>query len=105
MIGPRTEELLGRARGPMGPRIELDFGVDQGPLAELAAVLTRMNGFFAFNAGVHVFRAGDDGLGPDLIAWNDADTWKCTYDGMADDYFCFGQDLSACSSPSGAAKR
>lgn len=93
MIGPKTEELRGRARGPMGPQIELDFGVEEGPLAELAALLTRMNGFFLFNAGVQVFRAGDDGLGPDLITWNDADTWKYTYEGLADDYFCFGQDL------------
>ena len=93
MIGPKTEELLARARGPMGARIELDFGVEEGPLAELAELLTRMNGFFVFNAGVQVFRAGDDGLGPDLLTWNDEDTWKYTYDGLADDYFCFGQDL------------
>ena len=87
------EELLGRARGPMGPDIELDFGVEGGPLAELGAVISRINGFFLFNAGVQVFRAGEQGLGPDLLDWNGEDTWKDTYDGLADDLFCFGQDL------------
>jgi hypothetical protein len=28
VIGPKTEELLARAREPMGPRIELDFGIE-----------------------------------------------------------------------------
>ncbi|MFF4951606.1 SMI1/KNR4 family protein [Streptomyces chattanoogensis] len=87
------EQLLDRARGPMGPSIELDFGVPAGPLAELGRTLSRINGFFLFNAGVQVFRAGDEGLGPDLLAWNDGETWKDTYDGLADDVFCFGQDI------------
>jgi len=87
------EQLLGRARGPMGPAVELDFGMESGPLAELGTVLSRMNGFFLFNAGVQVFRAGDDGLGPDLLAWNSESLWKDTYGGLADDLFCFGQDI------------
>jgi hypothetical protein len=93
MTDSKLDELLGRARGPMGPEIELDFGLDGGPLTELGALLTRMNGFFLFNAGVSVFRAGDQGLGPELLNWNDAPTWKYTYEGLADDYFCFGQDI------------
>ncbi|MFC5910669.1 SMI1/KNR4 family protein [Streptacidiphilus monticola] len=87
------ETLLGRARGPMGPSIELDFGVESGPLAELGRVISRTNGFFLFNAGVQVFRAGDEGLGADLLSWNREDTWKDTYDGLADDLFCFAQDI------------
>ncbi len=91
--GTALEQLLGRARGPMGRSAELDFGVESGPLAELGAVISRINGFFLFNAGVQVFRVGEEGLGPDLLDWNGEDTWKDTYDGLADDLFCFGQDI------------
>lgn len=93
MSGTAIDQLLARARGPLGPRVELDFGVPDGPLAELAALLTRINGFFLFNAGVQVFRAGEPGLGAELGWWNEADTWKETYAGLADSVFCFGQDL------------
>lgn len=87
------EQLMGRARGPMGPAIELDFGVARGPLAELGQVIRRMNGFFLFNGGIQVFRVGEEGLGPDMLAWNTDTLWKSTYAGLADDVFCFGQDL------------
>ncbi len=73
------EQLLTRARGPMGPKIELDFGLESGPFVELGQMLSRINGFFLFNAGVQVFRAGEEGLGPELIAWNTDTTWKDTY--------------------------
>lgn len=88
-----TQQLLDRARGPLGPRIELDLGIEEGPLAELSSLLTRVNSFFAFDAGVQVFHAGDEGLGPDLMAWNGAELWKQTYGGLAEDYFCFAQDV------------
>jgi hypothetical protein len=93
MIGPALEQLLSRARGPMGPAVELDFGLESGPFVELGELLSRINGFFLFNAGVQVFRAGEKGLGPELVDWNTDTTWKNTYDGLADDLFCFGQDL------------
>ncbi|MGW6917974.1 SMI1/KNR4 family protein [Kitasatospora sp. NPDC054939] len=93
MSDSALEQLLGRARGPMGPTIELDFGTPAGPLAELGALLSRLNGFFVFNAGVQVFRAGDEGLGPDLLSWNGEELWKSTYGGLADELFCFGQDI------------
>ncbi|BAJ27165.1 MULTISPECIES: hypothetical protein [Kitasatospora] len=87
------DQLLGRARGPLGPDVDLDFGVESGPLAELGRLITRMNGFFAFNAGIQVFRVGEEGLGHDLLSWNTDEVWKETYDGLADDLFCFGQDI------------
>lgn len=86
-------QLLARARGPMGPRVELDFGVESGPLAELGQMISRINGFALFNAGVWVFRVGDEGLGPDLVTWNRTGTWKHSYNGLVDDVFCFGQDI------------
>jgi hypothetical protein len=93
MTQTALEQLLGRARGPMGPAIELDFGVESGPLVELGQVISRMNGFFAFNGGIQVFRVGEEGLGPDMLSWNGDELWKSTYAGLADDVFCFGQDL------------
>lgn len=77
----------------MGPGIELDFGLPAGPLVELASALSERNGFFVFDAGIQVFRAGPVGLGYDLQHWNDQSIWKDGYGGMADDLFCFAQDL------------
>lgn len=77
----------------MGPGVDLDFGLPAGPLVELASALGERNGFFVFNAGIQVFRAGVEGLGYDLERWNDPTTWKDAYGGMADDLFCFAQDL------------
>lgn len=62
-------------------------------MVELGRVISRMNGFFLFNGGIQVFRVGDEGLGPDLLSWNTDEVWKSTYAGLADDVFCFGQDL------------
>lgn len=77
----------------MGPAIDLGFGVETGPLAELGRLLSRMNGFFLFDAGVQVFRVGEEGLGHDLLHWNSGAAWKDTYGGLADAQFCFGQDI------------
>jgi hypothetical protein len=86
-------DLLQRAKGPLGPTVDVDFGVEHGPLGELARMLSAMNGFFAYNAGVHVYRAGDEGAGYDVLNWNSTQLWKSHYDGLADDFFCFGQDV------------
>ncbi|GAA2109774.1 hypothetical protein GCM10009759_50760 [Kitasatospora saccharophila] len=91
--GGALDRLLELARGPMGPGVDLDFGTADGPFAELAALLGRMNGFFAFNGGIQVYRVGDEGLGPELLEWNGEDAWKSSYQGLADQVFCFGQDL------------
>jgi hypothetical protein len=88
-----VQQLLDRARGPLGPNLDIDFGMASGPFSELRDLLSAMNGLFAFNAGVQVFHAGAAGVGPELVAWNEADTWKNTYGGLADDIFCFGQDI------------
>ena len=93
MTQSALEKLLARARGPMGRAIDLDFGLEAGPLAELGRVISRINGFFLFNAGVQVFRVGEEGLGPDMLLWNSDSAWKDTYNGLADDLFCFGQDI------------
>jgi hypothetical protein len=92
-LSPELDELLRRARAPLGPRTAVTLETPDGALGELARLLNHTNGFTVFNAGVQVFHAGAGGLGPELIEWNDAATWKDTYQGLADGLFCFGQDL------------
>ncbi|MEV8442645.1 SMI1/KNR4 family protein [Actinosynnema sp. NPDC051121] len=84
-------ELVRRGRGPLGPRVALDFG--EGLPGELAGLLSVTNGFAVFDYGVQVFHSGPGGLGPELSAWNDDAAWKFTYGGLADDLLCFAQDL------------
>lgn len=95
MTGPssRVAELLDRARGPMGPEVEVDLGDHRPAYRELSRMISALNGFFAFNAGIQVFRVGPQGWGPELGEWNVPQTWKYTYGVLADDLFCFGQDL------------
>jgi len=89
----RTSRLLDQARGSLGPDVTVDLGTGTGPLAELAELLSTRNGCTFFNAGVQVFRAGAEGFGPELAAWNESATWKDTYQGLADGLFCFAQDV------------
>lgn len=90
--GP-IEALMERSRGAAGPPADVDFGVPGRSWSDLRRLLTISNGGSLFNAGVQIFRAGDVGVGPDLQTWNDAATWKDTYGGVADDLFCFAQDV------------
>ena len=89
----RVAELLARARGPLGPEVEVDLGDGRPASRELGRMISALNGFFAFNAGIQVFRVGPQGGGPELGEWNVTETWKYTYGVLADDLFCFGQDL------------
>lgn len=93
MLGTNTRALLDRARGPLGPGVAIDFGDVEGPLQELGELLSEINGFFAFNAGIQVFHAGDQGDGPELSHWNSSEAWKESFEGLADDFFCFAQDI------------
>ncbi|MFD2422399.1 SMI1/KNR4 family protein [Amycolatopsis pigmentata] len=90
---PALQPLLDRSRGPTGQPRQVDLGVERGPLAELADLLSAKNGFFVFNAGIQIYRAGEPGLGPELQEWNTTEAWKDNYGGLADGLFCVGQDL------------
>lgn len=87
------QQLMAQAQGPLGAPANVDFGLPEGPFNELATMLTEKNGFFAFGGGVQVFRAGTDGYGPELLGWNTGDPWKDAYNGLADNVFCFAQDV------------
>lgn len=96
----KLKQLVRLAKGSAAASIHVDFGVRDGPLAELSALLSDINGFTLFDGGVQVFHAGaatppqdGDDHGPELLSWNAAETWKDAYGGLADDVFCFGQDL------------
>lgn len=93
LLGTKTRHLLDRAHGPLGPARSVDFGGEHRPLQELGELLSAMNGFFLFDAGVQIFYVGDDGVGPELLYWNSSEAWKESFDGLADDFFCFGQDI------------
>ncbi len=88
-----VDTLISRGRAPLGASMTVHFDTASGPLAELATVLSRHNGFTVFNNGVQVFRAGTAGLGPEVQSWNDPGAWKSTYGGLADGLLCFAQDL------------
>ena len=89
----KVAELLDRARGPMGPDVEVDLGDDRLAFRELGRMISALNGFSSFNGGVQVFRVGDQGWGPELGEWNLPGAWKYTYGPLAADLFCFAQDL------------
>ncbi len=88
-----VEKLLAAGRGPLGPAVHVDLGVEHGPLAELSAMLGHCNGFYLYNAAVQVFRAGRQGVGPELETWNHDETWKEVYGQRVHGLFCFAQDI------------
>ncbi|WP_210971674.1 SMI1/KNR4 family protein [Saccharopolyspora endophytica] len=92
-MGPALRHVVAGAHGASGHPRNVDLGASDGPLQELAGLLTRCNGFFACNSGVQAFRAGSPGLGPELQSWNQPGEWKNTYGGLTDGLFSFGQDL------------
>lgn len=87
------DHLLRQARSPLGPPVAVELPAREGPLPQLAELLTAVNGFTVFNAGVQLFHAGRSGLGPELQQWNTATAWKDSYQGLAEGLFCFAQDL------------
>ncbi|WP_432537911.1 SMI1/KNR4 family protein [Kineococcus arenarius] len=85
--------LLNRASDPLAPPVDVDFGTTEGPFGQWRRLLGQRNGFFCFNAGVHLSHAGDAGAALDLATWNAPDTWKDAYAGLADGPLWFAQDL------------
>ena len=86
-------ELLEQSPGANGPPVEIDFGQPYLAWHELAHALSVRNGFTVFDAGVQLLRVGGEGWGWEMGPWNIHDVWKTTYQGLADDLFCFAQDV------------
>ncbi len=67
----------------------MDLGGRYGP--SLYALLSQRNGFYAFEAALHVFpSATSERLSVEV--WNDRDLWRCDYDGLADGPLFFAED-------------
>jgi hypothetical protein len=65
-----------------------------GVPSDLAELLKRSNGFFAFESALHVLPCGPVADGAmSLQLWNDPDLWRSGYDGMADGLFFFAEDI------------
>lgn len=60
---------------------------------ELELMLGKKNGFYAFQSALHVFPVGIMGSSPDLHEWNSAELWKSAFKGLADNHFCFAEDI------------
>jgi hypothetical protein len=58
---------------------------------ELFELLTMRNGFFCFDAALHVFPSGGGDM--PLERWNSSTLWRDAYGDMADEYWFFAEDV------------
>ena len=75
-----------------------DLRLDGERAAELQTLLEARNGFYAFEAALHVLPSDSsdrNGRGQSVCAefWNAASTWKRAFDGMADGLWFFAEDV------------
>jgi len=91
MSGP-IEELLGMA-GPalsQAPGVEPE-SVEADVEQDLMEMLAEVNGFYAFDAALHVFPVkSSDHM--DLVRWNSPTLWRDAYGSLADDLVFFAED-------------
>ncbi|WP_407538218.1 SMI1/KNR4 family protein [Deinococcus radiomollis] len=61
----------------------------------LMAMLSTRNGFYSLESSIHVYSLSGLSAGSNftLERWNKPELWKDAYSGVADNIFCFGQDL------------
>jgi hypothetical protein len=89
----RLAKLLSIASGALAPspvdRPSLLVGAHG---AELWALLTARNGFYAFERALHVFPSGGPGV-QTLEHWNAPDAWRSHYRDLADGCVFFAEDV------------
>ncbi|HLX14125.1 MAG TPA: hypothetical protein VKS24_02830 [Bradyrhizobium sp.] len=99
-MGPALQKLLevGGApflpegpEGPDAPLVVLDRFAEIG--ASISSVLRQKNGFFCFESALRFFPSETSRSSWGVTDWNKHDLWKADYDGLADDIFCFAEDL------------
>jgi len=61
--------------------------------ASIASVLKQKNGFFCFDSALRFFPSVTMESSWGISDWNKHDLWKADYNGLADDVFCFAEDL------------
>lgn len=93
-MGENLDRLLTYARprpggsaGPVRPPAP-------GPLGEeLGGLLSRVNGFYAFGAALHVFPAEPSPGGLSLQRWNAPNGWRGGYGDLLDGHLFFAEDV------------
>lgn len=86
------DRLLSLASGPLIDELPGDRTSPQERGAELDALLLRRNGFYAFEAALHVFPSGQSSEVMTAETWNDRQTWRYAYQGLADGLWFFAED-------------
>jgi hypothetical protein len=93
VVGKSIEKLVGLAAGPLGRKPSSGVAELAGRHgSDLAALLGRMNGFYAFESALHVFPSGEDSM-MSLELWNDRDLWRRDYDDLTDGLLFFAEDV------------
>jgi hypothetical protein len=88
-----VEQLLDGATEALGAADVVPEEIGPGPRGrELAALLRRRNGFYAFASALHVFPFGAARQGYDLEAWNAPGLWREEYGDLADGHLFFAED-------------
>lgn len=99
-------KLLSIASAPFCSRVNMhDEANLEGALVQ--QLLSKRNGFFAFESALRVFPTETVGSSWGIGEWNSEDLWKEDYAGIADHIFCFAEDVFGgqfCLSDSGVAR-
>lgn len=91
-MGPALTKLLSIAGAPVGSTI-VDAPLSAGgPGDELASLLSRCNGFYAFESALHVRAAGPTGGEPSVQEWNSEELWRSAYGAMSEGHLFFAED-------------
>ncbi|HKQ40118.1 MAG TPA: SMI1/KNR4 family protein [Verrucomicrobiae bacterium] len=90
----RSEELLEKASEiPISPVRPNKTFFAEGPVEqELFRLLSRKNGFYAFESALHVFPSNVR-HGMDLEDWNASGLWRYEYGKLADGILFFAEDI------------
>ena len=59
---------------------------------DLKEILTKKNGFYAFESALHVFHIGQSDS-PDIIEWNASKGWRESYKYLTNGMYFFAEDL------------
>jgi hypothetical protein len=89
-----VEKLLGIAGPPLGSVDRASINRDFGRLGEeIVELLLAVNGFYAFESALHVFPVSSCSSIMSQGRWNEESLWRSQYQGMADGYLFFAEDV------------
>jgi hypothetical protein len=93
-MGAALDKLLSISSDSLStmPTEDVSTSFPDWDTTELLALLARRNGFYAFESALHVLPWSSD-ASIDLAKWNDGACWKADYDGRADPYLFFAENV------------